>query len=187
MAKLQPVDPMVLNLFPNSELRNFTLTGRLKHLLKYWEVLPSNPEIPEWVSALNTNFNLGQAQKKLAQQEEKCQFQNQIWQVGKWRLYWRCRISENSFRKRNSLYTRSMKTKDPWRNEKTWICLYPTNISKMEAFHLVKYLLKGKDYMCQIDLEDAYFCVPLLLIHRVNFSIKVSCVSSFTYFWFVTG
>lgn len=83
MGKLQPVDPMVLNLFPNSELRNFTLTGRLKHLLKYWEVLPSNPEIPEWVSALNTNFSLGQAQKKLAQQEKKCQFQNQIWQVGK--------------------------------------------------------------------------------------------------------
>ena len=83
MGKLQPVDPMVLNLFPNSELRNFTLTGRLKHLLKYWEVLPSNPEIPEWVSALNTNFNLGQAQKKLAQQEKKCQFQNPIWQVGK--------------------------------------------------------------------------------------------------------
>ena len=31
---------------------------------------------------------------------------------------------------------------------------------KMEGLHLLKNMLKEKDYMCKIDLKDAYFCVP---------------------------
>ena len=31
----------------------------------------------------------------------------------------------------------------------------------MEGLHLLKDMLKEKNYMCQIDLKDAYFCVPL--------------------------
>ena len=37
---------------------------------------------------------------------------------------------------------------------------------KMEGLHLLKDLLKEKDFMCKIDLKDAYFCVPLHPEHR---------------------
>jgi len=37
---------------------------------------------------------------------------------------------------------------------------------KMEGLHLLKDLLKEKDYMCKVDLKDAYFCVPLHPRHR---------------------
>ena len=32
---------------------------------------------------------------------------------------------------------------------------------RMEGLHLLKDMLKEKDYMCKIDLKDAHFCVPL--------------------------
>ena len=37
---------------------------------------------------------------------------------------------------------------------------------KMEDLHLLKDMLKEKDYMCKKDLKDAYFCVPLHQKHR---------------------
>ena len=37
---------------------------------------------------------------------------------------------------------------------------------KMEGLHLLKDMLKEKDCMCKIDLEDAYFCVPLHQKHQ---------------------
>ena len=32
---------------------------------------------------------------------------------------------------------------------------------KMEGLHLLKVMLQEKDYMCKVDLKDAYFCIPL--------------------------
>ena len=43
---------------------------------------------------------------------------------------------------------------------------------KMEGLHLLKDLLKEKDFMCKIDLKDAYFCVPLHPEHRKYIRFK---------------
>ena len=32
---------------------------------------------------------------------------------------------------------------------------------KMEGLHLLKEILARGDYLCKLDLKDAYFCVPL--------------------------
>ena len=32
---------------------------------------------------------------------------------------------------------------------------------KMPVLHFVKDSLKEKGYMCNVDLKDAYFCIPL--------------------------
>ena len=37
---------------------------------------------------------------------------------------------------------------------------------KMKVLHLLKDMLKEKDYLCKIDLKDAYVCVPLRQKHR---------------------
>ena len=37
---------------------------------------------------------------------------------------------------------------------------------KMEGLHLLKEMMQEKDYMCKIDLKDAYFCLPLHPKHR---------------------
>ena len=40
---------------------------------------------------------------------------------------------------------------------------------KMEGLNAVKDLLQQNDYMCKIDLKDAYFCIPL---HRNSQRLK---------------
>ena len=37
---------------------------------------------------------------------------------------------------------------------------------KMEGLHLLKNMLKEKNYTCKTDLKDPYFCVPLHQKHR---------------------
>ncbi len=41
----------------------------------------------------------------------------------------------------------------------------PYQSFKMEGLHLLKEMLQEKDYMCKIDLKDAYFC---LLLHPMH-------------------
>ena len=37
---------------------------------------------------------------------------------------------------------------------------------KMEGLHLLKDLLRQNDFMCKVDLKDAYFCIPLQRNHQ---------------------
>ena len=37
---------------------------------------------------------------------------------------------------------------------------------KMEGLHLLKEMMQEKDYMCKIDVKDAYLCLPLHPTHR---------------------
>ena len=54
---------------------------------------------------------------------------------------------------------------------------------KMEGLHLLKNMLKEKNYTCKIDLKDPYFCVPLHQNYRkyTGFVGKVSSTNSCVY------
>ena len=43
---------------------------------------------------------------------------------------------------------------------------------KMERLNLLKDLLREKDFMCKIDLKDAYLCVPFHPEHRKYIRFK---------------
>ena len=54
----------------------------------------------------------------------------------------------------------------PVMNLKNLNSIIPYIHFKMEGLHLLKDLLKEKDFMCKIDLKDAYLCVPLHPEHQ---------------------
>ena len=63
-----------------------------------------------------------------------------------------------------------IKTKDernrPCINLKALNKFIPYKHSKMESFHCLKYLLEENDFLCKIDLKDAYFSMPLWMSSR---------------------
>ena len=52
MSKLKYVHPLVLRLFQNHSIENFSLAGRSKNFRKNWEKVTNNPEILRIVSGL---------------------------------------------------------------------------------------------------------------------------------------
>lgn len=40
------------------------------------------------------------------------------------------------------------------------------NHFKMEGFQVVKNLIQRRDWLCKVDLKDAYFCIPICKDHR---------------------
>ena len=54
----------------------------------------------------------------------------------------------------------------PVTNLKNLNSIVPHLHFKMEGLHLLKDLLREKDFMCKIDLKDAYFCASLHPEHR---------------------
>ena len=59
----------------------------------------------------------------------------------------------------------------------------PYSHFKMEGLHLLKDVLRENDFMCKVDLKDAYFCVPLHRNHRkfLRFHQLRVLVSSFRF------
>lgn len=68
LSQLEHVHPLVLNLFPNQQIGNFPLAGRLKYVLPQWQKLTSNPKILEWVTGLTVDFMEKPVQHKLPHQ-----------------------------------------------------------------------------------------------------------------------
>ena len=52
LSQLNHVHPLMKKLFPEKELKNFPLAGRLRFFLTQWKKLTNDPEILSWVSGL---------------------------------------------------------------------------------------------------------------------------------------
>ena len=37
---------------------------------------------------------------------------------------------------------------------------------KMEGFHMMKNVLRPRDFLCKIDIKDAYLCIQIHPLHR---------------------
>ena len=71
----------------------------------------------------------------------------------------------------SNLFLVSKKDGDHWPliNLKSLNNFLPYHHLKIEDLNAVKDVLQQNDYMCKIDLKDAYFCIPL---HRSSQRFK---------------
>ena len=170
LHQLREIHPLVRNLFPNVKVSNFPLAGRLQYFVKHWKKLTSNPQILEWVSGLKIDFILEPFQEKVPH-HQKLSAQESLLVTKKVESMLRKVAIQKTSVKRGQFLSNLFLVGKKDRENRPVINLkmnafIPYLHLKMEGLHLLKDMLKEKEYMCKIDLKDAYFCVPLHQKHR---------------------
>ena len=170
LEKLEHVQPLVKEMFTEELKQNVPLRGRISHFVQSWEKLTKDQENLEIenrykISLLRTpaqekislNTPLKENQKFLVEKEMKEMLKNGAIKVS----LQNDQLSQNQFlsnlfavKKNGCGYQRVT-------NLKTLNQFVPYMHFKMESLQTLKYMMKERDYMCKINLKDAYFTVPL--------------------------
>ena len=160
------VHRLVKNLFPVKLSQSLPLAGRVKFFIKNWEKLTKDPSVLEIVQGYKIPFtdtphrtflpkagNLSKEEKKLVDQEiEQMQLKGAITKV---------KPCEDQFL--SNIFTVPKKDggNRPVINLKYLNSFIHCPHFKMEGLFLVKELLSPNDWMCKVDLKDAYFSIPI--------------------------
>ena len=158
------VHPVVYRLFA-SEIPQVPLAGRLSSFQKNWKVLTHGPtilsvveyyEIPflrEPIQRKHTSASMNAEQVNLMGHEVQGMFmQGAIHKVAhhpKQLLSHIFLVDKEDGAKRQVINLKQLHSYIPYQH------------FKMEGLYIIKELLQRNDYMCKLDLTDAYFCITM--------------------------
>ncbi|XP_057294612.1 uncharacterized protein LOC130623139 [Hydractinia symbiolongicarpus] len=134
--------------------------------LNNWEILTKDPEILEYVSGLQIPFIEQPKQQKIPQnfrmnQKEVALVTKEVEStLVKGAIQSICHV-KGEFLSNVFLVPKKDRGNRPVSNLKHLNKFVPYHHFKMEGLHLIQEMIQEGDYMCKIDLKDAYFCVPL--------------------------
>ena len=171
MQGLQHVHTLVQNLFRQEQRSDLPVAGRLKHFLKNWKVLTSDPHILEIVEGYQIPFlsilqqvkppaaiQFSEKDKSLIDLEIQAMLEKGTIQIVK-ELHGQFLSPLFLVEKKDAGYRQVANLKKLNRN-------IPYVHFKMEGLSLLKELLSKEDYLCKLDLKDAYFTVALHQLYR---------------------
>ena len=171
MQGLQHVHALVQNLFPQEQRSDLPVAGRLKHFLKNWKVLTSDPHILEIVEGYQIPFlsipqqvkppaaiQFSEKDKSLIDLEIQGMLEKGAIRIVK-ELHGQFLSPLFLVEKKDAGYRPVVNLKKLNRN-------IPYVHFKMEGLSLLKELLSKGDYLCKLDLKDAYFTVALHKLSR---------------------
>ena len=171
MQGLQHVHALVQNLFPQEQRSDLPVAGRLKHFLKNWKVLTSDPHILEIVEGYQIPFlsipqqvkppaaiKFSEKDKSLIDLEIQGMLEKGAIPIVK-ELHGQFLSPLFLVEKKDAGYRPVVNLKKLNRNI-SYVHL------KMEGLSLSKELLSKGDYLCKLDLKDAYFTVALHKLSR---------------------
>ena len=160
------VHPLVKKLFSKVKIPQVPLAGRLKCFKKSWEILTKDPKILEIIEGycipllekpvqreLPNVIKMNQEQHELVNKEIKAMLEKGA--ISK------VNHVEGEFLSNVFLVGKKDGGNRPVINLKNLNQFVPYEHFKMEGLHCLKDILKRGDYMCKIDLKDAYFSVAL--------------------------
>ena len=160
------VHPIIKGLFPIQIIREVPLAGRLQYFVNNWQILTKNPDILELVSGLRLSFIEEPIQNKPPHQaemnmEQSALIDKEIDAMLRKGAIQKVRSQRDQFLSNLFLVEKKEGGNRPVINLKNLNAYLPYLHFKMAGPHLLKVMLQEKDYLCKVDLKDAYFCIPL--------------------------
>ena len=158
--------PLVRALFPKNPIPEVPLAGRLKFFYSNWAKLTQDPNILNIVEGFGIPFLenpvqenspnppvLNQKQSKLVKEDFREMLLKDAMQL--------VSPCKNQYLSNLFLVSKRDGGNRPVINLKHLNSFIPYQHFKMEGLNLLQNMLQKGDYMCKLDLKDAYFCVPL--------------------------
>ena len=166
LETLEYVHPLVKSLFSEKVIPNMPLAGRLKHFSHAWEKITQDREILSIVEGYEIPFLRLPIQDKLPRQaqmskESESLVEQEILEMLVKGAIQKVQHCPGEFLSNMFLVGKKDGGNRPVINLKQLNELVPYQKFKMEGLHSLKSLLQQGDFLCKIDLKDAYFTVPL--------------------------
>ena len=168
IRKCSPIDK---RLFSTNKLPNFPIAGRIKHFSKAWKKLTRDQSILDLVDGYVITFQRKPFHSKTPFQlatsrEQQKRMDKEVKEMLKNETIRQASTVKGEFLSNLFFVKRKNGGQRPVINLKHLNACIPYNHFKMEGYQNLRYLLQEGDYMCKLDLKDAYYCVPLQKISR---------------------
>ena len=165
-SNLTRVHPWIKQLFSSENIPNVNLAGRLKYFVKAWETLTQDPNVLSLVKGYEIPLLSKPRQQKPPQDvqmnlAQRLLVDKEVDNMLKKGAILKVSHSEGEFLSNLFLVEKKDGGHRPVINLKNLNSFIPYQHFKMEGLHYLKYQSQEGDYMCKLDLKDAYFCVPL--------------------------
>ena len=156
---------VVEGLLSSETLPKVKLAGRSKHFLKNWKKLTEDKKNWELCRVTKSHFTWIQSRVRVPHNQKMNTDQSTLVNQETESMLQKCAIQKvphvsGEFLNNLFLVDKSDGGKRPVINLRNLNSFIPYQHFKMEGLHLMKGLLLEKDYMCKIDLRDAYFTIP---------------------------
>ena len=161
---LKHVHPLIKQLFTKI-IPQIPLAGRLKKFQNNWEKLTQDPKILKVVSGYDIQFSVLPKQNKPPHATRLSTQQRKMMKTEVGEMLMKGAIKQvtntrGQFLSNIFLVIKKYGGNRPVINLKNLNSFIPYQHFKMEGLHLLKEMLKEGDFMCKLDLKDAYFCSP---------------------------
>ena len=160
------IHPAINCLFPPKEFQKFPQTGHLQYCLEKWEKPTSDRYILNTGKGYQIPFLSVPVQRSSSSltsmtPQEKVLVNQEVEQMLKKGAIKVAQQDRSLFLSSIFVVLKKESGHHPVINLKNLNHYLPYSHSKMEALFLLKEILQEGEYMCKIDLKDAYFLVPL--------------------------
>ena len=167
----------VEGLFSSETLPKVKSAGRSKHFLKNWKKLSGDKKNWEIVQGYKIPFHMDPIQVKVPHSQKMNTDQSTLVNQEIESMLQKGAIQKvphvsGEFLSNLFLVYKSDGGKRPVINLKNLNSFIPYQHFKMEGLHLMKDLLQEGDYMCKIDLRDAYFTITINKKYRKDLRFK---------------